>query len=153
MPPRIKKSLPALQELPLALRMAIARVMTNFNLDYPEALERAAHLIDINSKIFEERVAQEAERRYKSRFMTQVNKARGTIEKNATRRVEATFQRGENTGYSRAKAEYAIWYNCNVCNGLIYIRPSSEVHRLVIEFLRSRGWGHTACHEKSASRS
>ena len=75
---RRKKSTPALEDFPKPLRMAIARVMARFDLDYPEAFERAALLLDSYSMVFEEAVDREAERRYKSRFMTQLNKARSS---------------------------------------------------------------------------
>jgi len=153
MAPRIKKSTPALEDFPKSLRMAIARVMARFNLDYPEALERAAQLIDINGRVFEEEVEREAERKYKSRFMTQLNKARGTIEKNVQGKIDAGYQRGYNEGTSKGKKDYGVWFNCKVCNQPIYILPNSEPHRLVSEFLRSRGWGHSSCHEKRESRS
>lgn len=148
-----KRSIPALEDYPKSLRMAIAKVMAKFDLDYPEALERAALLIDINSEVFKEEVARGTERKYKSRFMTQVNKARATIEKNCEMRVDAAFQNGYNQGYNKAKKEYGIWYNCNVCNQPMYITPNSEPHRRVFEFLRSQGWGHGSCHEKRARRS
>ena len=41
---RCKKNAPALEDFPQPLRMAIARVMAGFDLDYPEALERAQNL-------------------------------------------------------------------------------------------------------------
>jgi hypothetical protein len=150
MAPRKKKSTPALEDFPKPLRMAIARVMARFDLDYPEALERAALLLDINSRIFEEEVEREAERRYKRRFMIQLNKARGTIEKNCERRVNAAFQDGFDGGFDEAKKEYGVWYNCNVCNKPLYILPNSEEHRIVNAHLRSLGWGHKSCHEKRA---
>jgi hypothetical protein len=150
MAPRSKKSTPALEDFPKPLRMAIEKVMARFNLDVPEAIERAALLIDINSKVFEEAVDREAERRHKSRFMTQLNKARGTIEKDCERRVEAASRNGYDKGHKKAKKNYGIWFNCSVCNQPIYITPNSEPHRCVSKFLRSQGWGHSSCHEKRA---
>ena len=133
--------------------MAIARVMARFDLDYPEALQRAAMLVDTNSRIFEEAVANEAEKRYKSRFMTQLNKARATIIVEYEGRIEGSYWDGYNKGVKKGKEDYGVWYNCIVCNKPIYITPNSEPHRLVNEFLRSRRWGHSSCHEKRASRS
>jgi hypothetical protein len=152
MVPKKKKSFPALEDFPKELRMAIAKVMTRFNLDYPEALDRAAILLDVNSRVFEKEVNREADRRYKSMFMTQLNKARFTIEVNYEGKVEGAYWDGLHDGRKETKEEYAIWYHCYVCNEPIYIRPNSEPHRLVSEFLRSRRWGHSSCHEKSAVR-
>ena len=149
---RKKKSIPALEDFPKPLRMALARVMARFDLDYPEALEQAALLLDINSQVFQKEVAREAEKRYKSRFMIQLNKARATIVGKYEGRVENSYWNGYNKGTSKGKKDYGVWYHCNVCNQIIYITPNSEPHRLVNGFLCSRGWGHQSCHEKRASR-
>ncbi len=152
MAPRQKKSIPSLEDFPKSLRMAIAKVMTRFDLDYPEALDRAALLMDINSGLFTEAVNREAEKRYKSRFMTQFNKARATILVEYEGRVEGSHWNGYEKGIKEGKENYGVWYHCNVCNKPMYITPNSEPHRLVNEFLRARGWGHSSCHEKRASR-
>ena len=105
-------------------------------------------LIDVNCPAFERAVNREAERRFKSRFMTQLNKGRSTIEENLQSRINIAYKNGEAAGYSRAKSEFGVWYNCVVCDQPIYITPNSEPHRLVNDYLRSRRWGHIACHEK-----
>ena len=148
MAPRRKKSTPALEDFPKSLRMAIAKVMTTFNLDYVEALELAAQLLDINSRIFKTKVEQEAERRYRSRFMTSLNKARTTIEEGIEQRVNVAYQNGYIQGYDKAKEDYGVWYHCKVCQKPMYISPNSEVHRIVNEVLHQRGWGHKSCHEQ-----
>ena len=151
MAPKKKKSIPSLEDFPKFLRMAIARVMAKFNLDYPEALERAALLMDINSGVFTEAVNREAEKRFKSRLMTQLNKARATIIVDYEGKVEGAYWDGNHAGKTKAKKEYGVWYNCSVCNKAIYISPNSEPHRRVNEFLRSQGWGHSECHKKRGS--
>ena len=153
MAPRKKRSIPALEDFPKPLRMAIARVMAGFDIDYPEALERAALLMDINRRVFTEAVDREAESRYKSRFMSQLNKARATIMVEYEGRIEASHWNGYGKGIKEGKENYGVWYHCNVCNQIIYITPNSEPHRLVNEFLQSRGWGHKSCHEKRAQGS
>jgi hypothetical protein len=152
MAPKKKRSIPALEDFPKSLRMAIARVMAKFDLDYPEALEQAALLIDCNSRVFEEAVDREGERRYKSRFMTQLNKGRATIAGEYEGKIENSYWNGYDEGTNKGKKNYGVWFNCIVCNKPIYIPPNSEPHRLVSEFLRSRRWGHSSCHEKSAVR-
>ena len=152
MAPKKKKGIPSLEDFPKSLRMAIAKVMTRFDLDYPEALDRAAVLLDVNSRIFEKAVAREVDRRYKSMFMIQLNKARSTIIVDYEGKIEGAYWDGNHAGKTKGKKEYGVWYNCIVCNEPIYITPNSESHRLVSEFLRSRKWGHSLCHEKRASR-
>lgn len=152
MAPRKKKKIPALEDFPKPLRMAIARVMAKYDLDYPEALERAALLIDSGSRVFQNEVDREAERRFKSRFLTQLNKGRATITGKYEARIENSFWNGYNKGTSKGKKDYGVWHHCIVCNKPIYITPNSEPHRLVNEYLRSRKWGHSSCHEKRPSR-
>jgi hypothetical protein len=148
---RKRKGIPALEDFPKPMRMGIARVMSKFNLDYPEALNRAALLLDSNSRVFEEAVDREAERRYKARFMTQLNKGRATIMQNVEDRVENSYWNGFETGQKRGKEKYGVWYHCNICNEPIYLTPNSEPHKRINEFLHSQGWGHSSCHEKRGS--
>ncbi len=152
MAPRKKRSIPALEDFPKSLRMGIAKVMTRFELDYPEALDHAAILLDVNSRIFEKAVAREADRRFKSTFMIQLNKGRSTIIQNYEDRAENSYWKGYNKGTSKGKKDYGVWYHCIVCDEPIYITPNSEPHRLVNEYLRSRKWGHSSCHENRPSR-
>ena len=151
MAPRQKQRLPALEDFPKSLRMAIARVMAKFDLDYPEALDRAAVLLDVDSRIFEKVVAREVDRRYKSMFMTQLNKGRSTIMQNVENRVENSYWQGKEAGQTKGKKEFGIWFHCIVCDEPIYITPNSEPHQLLNEYLRSRKWGHSSCHKKRDS--
>ena len=146
-----KKIIPALEDFPKPLRMGIARVMAKFNLDYPEALDRAALLIDSNSRVFKEEVNREAERRYKNRFMTQLNKGRSTIIQSYENKVENAYWNGYEAGQTRGKKEFGIWFHCIVCDEPIYITPNSDPHQLLNEYLRSRKWGHSSCHKKRDS--
>jgi hypothetical protein len=152
MAPKKKRSIPALEDFPKELRMAIARVMAKFNLDYPEALERAALLLDSNSRVFQKAVNREAERRHNSRFLTQLNKGRSTIIGEYEGKVENAYWNGYQAGQTKGKKEYGIWFHCIVCDEPIYITPNAEPHRLLNEYLRSRKWGHKSCHEKRPSR-
>lgn len=73
----------AKNQIPRELIMAIVRIQAAENLDFDEACKRGAILIDRNrpkSKHDEELRAQAI---YKSRFMTELNKARNTIRDDA----------------------------------------------------------------------
>ncbi len=111
MAPKKKKNIPSLEDFPKPLRMAIARVMAKFDLDYPEALDRAAVLLDVDSRIFEKTVARETDRRYKSMFMIQLNKARSTIIQSYEDRVENSYWKGYNKGTSKGKKNMAFGIN------------------------------------------
>jgi flagellar biosynthesis/type III secretory pathway protein FliH len=140
-----KRSIPPLEDLPKSFRMAVVRVMAKFNLDYVEAFERAAILVDVNSRAYEIEVVREAESRYNSRFMSQLNKGRATIERNLQERLDAAYNNGYNTGYNKAKSEFRIFFNCPACGQPADITPNSDAHLAINEFLRSRGWRHSAC--------
>ena len=142
-----KRSAPALEDLPKSMRMSIARVMAKFNLDYLEALDRAALLIDVNSRAYEIAVAREAERRFNSRFMTQLNRGRATVERNLQGRIDATFTNGYNAGYNTAKSKFCIVFKCLACGQPCYVTPNSNCHRAVNDFLMSHGWRHDTCPE------
>ena len=145
--PRPKKSI-SLEELPKPLRMGIAKVMASFDLDVPEALERAAVLLDINSSLFKKEVAKGAELKYKSRFFTQFNNARTTVERDAQRKIDVAFKKGYDQGYMKAKAKFEITFDCDVCNRPVSIQKNVEPHMTVKAFLRQRRWRHGSCHEK-----
>jgi hypothetical protein len=46
----------------------------------------------------------------------------------------------------KGRQESELWYYCNVCRRPIVIYPNSEVHRLIVQFLFEKGWGHSTCH-------
>ena len=136
---RPKKKYPSLGELPDGLRLEIAKIMAQFNIsDIGEAYDRAALLLDPNSKKFERLVNVEAERRHRSKFFTAMNKARATIEKNAR-------ELGRSLGFRRGKSQYRIWGYCCVCGDEFEISPNSDAHKEIIRHLKERRWGHGAC--------
>jgi len=67
--------------LPRELYMAIVRLQASENLDWDEACVRAAGLLDQQGEKFKRAIELEAQRLYKSRFMSELNKARKSIEK------------------------------------------------------------------------
>lgn len=129
-------------EIPRELYMAILRLQVEYDLDWIDACKKAADLIDRNSGEFKRAVKREAERIYNSRFMKQLNKAKKKI-------AEKIEEEAWMEGYNRAKGEYEVWYHCNVCGEPITIRPNSEDHKAMREYMREHGWGHRSCHEKA----
>jgi len=105
-----------------------------------DASEKAAILLDPNSKIYKDAVAAEADKMYKSKFMTQLNKARKKAE------IKGNSD-GYEEGLEQSKEEHEIWYFCNVCDELIMISKESAEHNAIIDYLRENKWGHSACHE------
>jgi len=144
MAPRKKgsKTVPVLEEVPRALRSAIVRVMAEHDLDWEPACEHAAMLIDKDGKNYQKAVKREAERIYKSRFMTQLNLARRSVHSGG-------YLEGYEAGVLEGRRKYEVWYFCNVCGQRINIPPNSNNHKALIEYMQEHGWGHQACHEKS----
>jgi len=67
--------------IPRELYMAIVRLQAAENLDWDEACLRAVDLLDKNGGEFKHAAELEAQRIYKSRFMSELNKSRKTLYK------------------------------------------------------------------------
>lgn len=77
-------------QIPHDLQMDIIRIQASKNLDWPDACRKAAILLDANSKKFEQELKRRAELTYKSRFMTEINKAKKTLREEITKKVRQT---------------------------------------------------------------
>jgi rubrerythrin len=121
-------------EIPKELNQAIIRIQAAEDLDFIEACRRAATLVDPRREEFQKAVQDEADRLAKSRFMSQINKARTTIGKQE-------YQRGYNEGLRQ------YTYTCNVCRGTIYATKDNE-WKWILEKGYLSTWGHAECHEK-----
>ena len=127
-------------DLPESLRFGIINMMSQYKIkDFNEAYDMAGMLLDKNSDEFNKAVNREAERRYRSRHLTELNKARTTIEKSAY-----------NRGYLRGVNDNRIWYYCGICTDPIYLKPNSNSHKAVITLMREKNWGHESCHKKQS---
>jgi hypothetical protein len=139
---RPKKKFPDMKDLPENFRLSFMKMMVKNDIkDLNLAWERAASILDSNGILWEKSVGDESERKYRSRFMTQFNKARGTIELNA-------FEEGFDKGFVLGTEDNQVWYYCKVCGKRININPNSEVHKDVIDHLNEKGWGHAECHKR-----
>jgi hypothetical protein len=72
---------PVKTSVPRELYMAIVRLQAAENLDWDEACLRAVDLLNKNGGEFKHATELEAQRVYKSRFMSELNKSRKTIYK------------------------------------------------------------------------
>ncbi len=61
------------------------------------------------------------------------------------------FRRGKKEGYKKGKEDWNIWFYCNVCGEVIWIRPSDNAHEHIIKYMKEVGWGHAKCHDKRSS--
>jgi chromosome segregation ATPase len=143
-----EKEHPSIEDLPEPLRKCFVKLLAKYNLSIKEGFKKLATLSDVNSRIFDEKVKKEAERRYKARFLSQLNKARATIQKKADKEIMENFDYAFNEGFECAKNDFRIHYFCPFCGEAIYLTPGSEAHQSMITYMREHGWGHQACHKK-----
>lgn len=125
--------------IPHRLHMAILKVQVDNNVGWEEACEKAAIMLDANSKIFKESVSSEAEKAFKSRLMSQLNKSRLSIQNKG-------WEEGFSVGYDEALRTNQIWYFCDICGEKIIVAPNDNSHKAIIEYMLEHGWGHTSCH-------
>ena len=135
---RPRKKHPSLDEQPDVLRLSIVKIMAQHNIsDVEEAYSVAALLLDSNSNLFDKKIS-EAERRFRSRLMRTVNKARSTITKNVK---DSAY----NSGFLEGRSRHRIWGYCVRCGRQFYIEPNTDSHKALIDLLRERGWAHIDC--------
>jgi hypothetical protein len=145
---KAEKEHPSIEDLPEPLRKCFVKLLAKYNLSVKEGYEKLATLANSNSRIFDEKVKKEAERRYKSRLMSQINIARATIQKKADQEIMESYEYMFNEGFECAKNDFRIHYFCCHCGKPIYLTPGSEAHQSMITYMREHGWGHQACHNK-----
>lgn len=125
--------------IPDKLYMAFIRIQGKYDLKFEDACYKVASLIDTRQKDFEKAVNVEADRRYKSNMMSQINKAKKTIS-------EKKYDEGFDDGYKDKQAELTI--PCNICFKQISL--SDNMWESASEYLMSNGWGHAKCHEQNS---
>jgi ssDNA-binding Zn-finger/Zn-ribbon topoisomerase 1 len=126
--------------------MAIVRLQGAEELEYDEACERAAMLIEEGSEQYKETMKVEANRIYKSRFLREQNKAKNSWIKKG---YDDGFSDGKKAGNDIGREAYQIKYPCSKCGGDLILRPGNKDTKSAIEFLKSQGWGHSKCIEAS----
>jgi flagellar biosynthesis/type III secretory pathway protein FliH len=59
---------------------------------------------------------------------------------------------GHNAGYEKGKQDWRIWFFCRIYGKAIYITPNSDMHKDIIEYMRTRyeSWVHPECIEKNS---
>jgi len=124
-------------EIPRELYHAIVRVQAAESLDWPEACQKAALLLDANSEAFKQAVEREAERLAKKRFMRQVNAARKSIRANAVKWGQQNVRMWEDNFH----------VPCSICGKPMHFssrdRDWEKEKALLYEAFKS--WRHTTC--------
>ena len=89
--------------VPDVLEMAIVKIRAELEIDWEAACEHLAELADPNGKKFKQAVNREANRRYKSRHMAELNKAKKTLEDKGYSEGEGIGRKiGRALGYDQA---------------------------------------------------
>jgi hypothetical protein len=101
-----------------------------------QGLELAGIALEGKTKEINQRVNAEAEKRHKSRLMSELNKSLAT-------RGKTEY----NNGYRQGKRDYCIWYTCSVCGKLLEIKANGKEVKGIRENLYRQGWGHQSCHK------
>lgn len=128
----------AIVTIPKKLYMAIVRIQGKEDYSFEDACNKVALLTDIRQKDFEKAVNVEADRRYKSAMMSQVNKAKKTI-------GEKKYDEGYDNGYHDKQSELTI--PCNICYQKIIL--SDDMWESASEYLISKKWIHAKCQEQN----
>jgi hypothetical protein len=136
------------EEMPRVLRQCIVRLMAEKDLDWTPACEAAAILLDGNGKAFKNELQSRANDLYKSRFMSEMNKARGTMKNEAQLETIKSYNKGWSEGFAAGKTKYEIAYRCSICDKPMTMVPMGEDHKAMVQLMFDKGWGHKACHEK-----
>lgn len=136
--------------VPRSLEMAIVKIRAELELDWDEACEHMAGLADPNGKKFKSAVSREANRRYKSRHLVELNKAKKTFtDKGYKKGVREGHSKGHQEGYGEGlatgKTRHQIWYYCKGCKKKIHIEPNDKCHKALIQYMNDHGWAHSSC--------
>jgi hypothetical protein len=96
MPKKVRNEPVIASRIPRSLHRALIRIEAADDISFEEACEKAAILIDRNSKIFEQELSSRANTLYKKRYMIEMNKARQSI---YTGGQQASYDQGYKLGY------------------------------------------------------
>ena len=67
------------------------------------------------------------------------------LEKDFSEVYNETRIKNYNHGFQDAKRTYRIWNFCAICGEAIDILPNTNVHNIIIKYLKEKGWGHQEC--------
>jgi uncharacterized protein Veg len=121
--------------------------MAEKDFDWGPASELAATLIEGNRKSMEAEIGRRVQERYNSQFITQLNKARGTMKVDADLKASASYKKGYTDGLEEGRRKHEIGYRCSICNEPITMVPMGEDHKAMVQYMHEHGWHHGTCQE------
>jgi hypothetical protein len=143
-----REKLPDLEELPEILRKSLVKLMAAENLEYAQALDRAGLLIDTNSEAYKKAEEAGGNARYKSRFLSELNKARVSWKAEHDKELESLRSLGWKQGQTFVRrSEYAWHLPCSVCGKLIFFSSNDANFADAYEVLKEafKDWHHSSC--------
>jgi hypothetical protein len=123
--------------VPKELYNSLVKLQASENLDFFEALSRAAVLLDKNGKEFKRSVENHAQSLYKSRLMNELNKSRKTIEESAYDRGAQYVRRNEDN----------FRVSCSKCGKFMFFSSRNSNWKDVNTYLirAFHEWYHVEC--------
>ncbi len=137
-------------EIPRALHQALIRIQADEDLDFESACLKAATCLDSNRQEYKKAVLDEADKLAKSRSITQINKARKTIQDSAYQKGydsghKVGYDTGHSAGYNAALTQFS--YPCGGCGQTIYATLQNE-WKWLVDNGHLADWRHQNCRQR-----
>jgi len=110
-------------------------------------MERNPHVNFRMKKEDKERIVQMAKLAGKS-ISELVRVALLGLEKDFSEANKKARNEGHKKGFMDAKNAYRLWFYCHVCADVIDLLPNSDIHKVIIDYLKNEGWAHPECLKK-----
>jgi hypothetical protein len=143
-----REKLPDLELLPETLRKALVKMMAAENLDYAQALDRAGLLLDTNSEAYKKAVEAGGNTRYKSRFLRELNMARGQWKASHDKALLDKRLEGWIAGRRSVFDDEMVWrVPCSVCGEPMRFSSKDKGFAEEYEVLKAAfsNWHHSTC--------
>jgi len=60
------------------------------------------------------------------------------------------YKKGYKQGYSHAITDFGIYYTCNSCNKISYVKAHSDKHKEIIHYAKTHNWICNVCEVESS---
>ena len=65
----------------------------------------------------------------------------------ARKEYSDAYDKGHLDGFKEGSVEWASWFYCSKCGEKIFIKPNSNVHKIIIGYMKEHHWVHAECDE------
>ena len=143
-----KQKLLDLEEMPEILRRNLVKLMASENLDYAQALDRAGLLLETNSEAYRKAVEADGNTRYKSRFLSELNKVRVQWKAEHEKELESQRSLAWEQGETWVRRNEHAWHMpCGVCGKMMFFSSNDANFADQFEVLTKafKTWHHSTC--------